>query len=81
MLEIIDSGMGGIHHLADLQVPVSFAAANDLGIERLPAKLPGRLAGPLFIRKNGVELDRMKPGEVKAPFLHAAQYRAADIFV
>src|SRR5690606_32989470 len=81
MFELADTGMGGVHHLTDLQVPDTVLTGGYLGVERFAAKVSGRHSGPLFIGEDGVELDRVKLGEVESPFFHPTQHRGAGVFV
>ncbi|MCY1436120.1 hypothetical protein D9M71_522350 [compost metagenome] len=73
--------MGGVHDLAQFQVPGTVAQLLHLGIERFPAKLPGCTTGPCFVREYGIELDGVDLGEVETACFHLAQDVAADIVV
>ncbi len=64
LFKVANPAIGGIHDLAQFQVPGTVAQLLHLGIERFATKLPGRAAGPCFVGEYGIELDGVDLGEV-----------------
>lgn len=81
MLEVADAGVGGVHHLAHLQVPGPVIPWGDLGVERFTTEIACGHPGPVLIGKDGVELDGVNAGEIETALFHTAQDIAADVIV